>query len=138
MNVIVKGGKRGKEIDDPMAKGKATSGERMIYLSSDASYEAKNRYSLPDELPLSWPAFAKAIGWAKREEVLTPKPITEADIVVAIQSRTDATEEEAGILAGRVIAAFQGDMRRAMHSAKAGISDAKLADKVAELRGGAK
>lgn len=137
LDVTVKSGRRILGAGDDK-KGKATESKRVVYTTKDAAYDAKNRHSLPEELPLEWSAFAKAIGWARREAVLLPPPVTEADIVAAIQSRTDATEEEAGILAGRVATAFSGDLRRAMHAATAGISDPKLAEKVAELRGGAK
>jgi len=115
MNVIVKGGKRGKEIDDPMAKGKATSGERMIYLSSDASYEAKNRYSLPDELPLSWPAFAAAIGWDRREAVLRPVPVTRADVeavMVGVLAGADVAAEDAALFLDSLEAKAGGDWRK--------------------------
>ena len=136
MNVIVKGGKRGKEIDDPMAKGKATSGERMIYLSSDASYEAKNRYSLPDELPLSWPAFAKAIGWAKREEVLTPKPVTRADVeaaLVAALAGADVAAEDAAAFLDSLEAKAAGDWRK-VHGWVSGAAQAKLLKGIADAR----
>ncbi len=38
-----------------------SSGRRLIYTTKTAAYEAKNRYALPDELELSWEAFAKAV-----------------------------------------------------------------------------
>ena len=66
----VKGGKRGKELEDAMAKGKATGVKRMLYTTKDAAYDAKNRYSLPEELPLAWAPFAKAIRWEEREKRL--------------------------------------------------------------------
>jgi len=37
------------------------TGERTIYTEERPAFRAKNRYSLPPELPLSWEAFAKAI-----------------------------------------------------------------------------
>lgn len=39
-----------------------TTGERLMYTTEKPAYLAKNRYSLPDNLPLSWEAFAQAIG----------------------------------------------------------------------------
>ena len=135
MDVTVKGGKRGKEIEDPMGKGKATGGERTMFLSSAPAYEAKNRFNLPDEIPLSWPAFAKAINWTAREDAVSPK--TEADVAAIFSARSEATPEEAAILAGRLVAALKGDVRRAIETAK-GLTMEKMVAKVAELRTGGK
>lgn len=38
-----------------------TTGERLMYTTEKPAYLAKNRYSLPDSLPLSWESFAQAI-----------------------------------------------------------------------------
>lgn len=38
-----------------------TTGERLIYTTEKPAYLAKNRFSLPDSLPLSWDAFAEAL-----------------------------------------------------------------------------
>jgi hypothetical protein len=38
-----------------------TTGERLMYTTEKPAYLAKNRYGLPDQLPLSWEAFATAI-----------------------------------------------------------------------------
>lgn len=38
-----------------------TTGERLMYTTEKPAYLAKNRYSLPDSLPLSWDDFAAAI-----------------------------------------------------------------------------
>jgi len=38
-----------------------STGERLIYTAETPAYLAKNRYSLPASLPLSWSAFASAI-----------------------------------------------------------------------------
>jgi hypothetical protein len=38
-----------------------TTGERLIYTAEKPAYMAKNRYSLPESLPLSWDALAAAI-----------------------------------------------------------------------------
>ena len=37
------------------------TGERMLFTSERPAYMAKNRYNLPDSIPLSWDAFAEAI-----------------------------------------------------------------------------
>jgi len=41
------------------AKGVAT-GERLVFTNRTAAYDAKNRYDLPAQLPLSWDAFLQA------------------------------------------------------------------------------
>ena len=38
-----------------------STGERMLFTSERPAYMAKNRYNLPDSIPLSWDAFAEAI-----------------------------------------------------------------------------
>lgn len=47
-------------FDKKVARG-ITTGERLIYTSETPAYYAKNRYSLPHSLPLSWTAFAAAL-----------------------------------------------------------------------------
>ena len=43
------------------ARGIGT-GERLLHLVEKPAYIAKNRYSLPDTIPLSWDALAQALG----------------------------------------------------------------------------
>ena len=38
-----------------------TTGERLLYTAERPAYMAKNRYGLPESLPMSWEAFAQAI-----------------------------------------------------------------------------
>lgn len=38
-----------------------TTGERLLYTTEKPAYMAKNRYALPDSLPLSWEALSNAI-----------------------------------------------------------------------------
>ena len=38
-----------------------SSGERMLFTSERPAYMAKNRYGLPESIPLDWDAFAEAI-----------------------------------------------------------------------------
>lgn len=47
-------------FNQKVARG-ITTGERLLYTVEKPAYLAKNRYSLPDSLPLSWDAFASAI-----------------------------------------------------------------------------
>lgn len=66
-DVTVKTAKRRADINE---KGKATDAKRVLYTTKDAAYDAKNRYNLPEELPLAWSAFAKAIRWDQRDEAI--------------------------------------------------------------------
>ena len=43
-----------------VARGIST-GERLLYTTERPAYMAKNRYSLPDSIPLSWEAFTSSI-----------------------------------------------------------------------------
>ena len=38
-----------------------STGERLLYCNERPAYMAKNRYQLPDSIPLSWDAFETAI-----------------------------------------------------------------------------
>jgi len=38
-----------------------STGERLLFTSERPAYMAKNRYGLPESLPMSWEAFSKAI-----------------------------------------------------------------------------
>ena len=40
---------------------KTVSGDRIIYTNNDPAFLAKNRYNLPDELPMEWPAIREAM-----------------------------------------------------------------------------
>lgn len=65
--------RKGGAVDAAVTgKGKVTGVARVLYTTRDAAYLAGNRYSLPEELPLEWPAFAKAINWTRRERVFHP------------------------------------------------------------------
>ncbi len=50
-----------KDTKTKRVRGIAT-GARLIYTGRTAAYDAKNRYSLPDTLPLGWSDFAAALG----------------------------------------------------------------------------
>ena len=39
-----------------------TTGERLLFANERPAYMAKNRYALPDSIPLSWDAFESSIG----------------------------------------------------------------------------
>lgn len=68
---VLKAGKQGRVHDadvTKLEKGKATDIKRVVYTTKEAAFDAKNRHNLPEELPLSWDAFADAIGWGRRAE----------------------------------------------------------------------
>ena len=44
-----------------------TTGERLLYTTEKPAYYAKNRYALPDALPLSWDALQSAINNSMKE-----------------------------------------------------------------------
>lgn len=49
------------------------TGARVIFTERRAAFDAKNRYSLPEQLPLSWPDFAAAVEAGKVAEPATLK-----------------------------------------------------------------
>lgn len=73
---VMKAGKRGRAVEaSAVEKGKALDGaKRVIYTSKEAAYDAKNRHNLPEEIPLGWAPFARAIKWDERDAALRPKP----------------------------------------------------------------
>jgi hypothetical protein len=52
-----------------LEKGKGMDGERKVYTERSAAYDAKNRHNLPEELPMLWGAFARAV---KLDERMKP------------------------------------------------------------------
>jgi hypothetical protein len=52
------------------AKG-VSSGRRVMYTTRDAAWDAKNRYSLPPEIELSWDAFIEAVNASLGSDVAT-------------------------------------------------------------------
>ena len=82
---VMKQGKKGRVVEaGAMEKGKALEGvKRVIYTSKEAAYDAKNRHNLPEEIPLSWDAFARAMKWDERAVAIkaakTHHPSWEAD-----------------------------------------------------------
>jgi prophage tail gpP-like protein len=59
-----------------------SSGARLIYTNRTAAYDAKNRYNLPDSLPLSWADFFEAV---ERRETASA---TDLRLAVSGRSRT--------------------------------------------------
>lgn len=56
----------------------AVMGDRFLYTSETAAYQAKNRWGLPESLPLDWPALSAAI-----EENRTPALIKRVTALLA-------------------------------------------------------
>jgi hypothetical protein len=54
------------DADDKKGRG-VQKGERVLHFVETPAYVAKNRYSLPEKLPLSWAAFADALGAAMKK-----------------------------------------------------------------------
>lgn len=49
-------------VDDKGKKHKATSCERVMYTTKTAWWDAKNRFGMPDKLPLAWESLAPVFG----------------------------------------------------------------------------
>ena len=50
------------------------SGERVIHTAERPAFLAKNRYGLPETLPLAWDAFAQAMPDSVKPMLITPAP----------------------------------------------------------------
>lgn len=81
-------------------KGVST-GARLIYTQRTAAYDAKNRYSLPESLPLSWEEFATA--------VRAHSPADPAVLVSEIQRKSKLLGDKLEKQATAAIARAKGD-----------------------------
>lgn len=72
------------------AKGVA-SGERLIFTNRTAAYDAKNRYDLPAQLPLSWDEFVRA--------ATTERTAAELLELIRVSAKTVGGEVEKAALA---------------------------------------
>lgn len=96
-----------------LKKGKAVdrAPDRVLYTERRPAFDAKNRYALPFEIPLSWADFADAIRWDARDAAIRAKPV-----VPVTGSNAEPTAE---------------DVSRAMTKAKArGWTNAQLMEVV--------
>lgn len=59
-------------LDDKGKKHKATSCERVIYTTKTAWWDAKNRFGMPDRLPLAWESIAPIFNNAPTAQKLPP------------------------------------------------------------------
>ena len=50
------------------------SGERVIHTAERPAFLAKNRYGLPETLPLAWDAFAQAMLDSVKPMLIKPAP----------------------------------------------------------------
>lgn len=110
-------GEKGKARDEVPA--------RRLYTTPRAAFDAKNRYSLPDDLDLSWADFAKAIRWeertaAARANIQSPPPPTAAEV------------QAAGVHAMRELDWLAEDVQRVLRAH--GAESAKAADVPPENR----
>lgn len=65
-------------VDDKGKKRKAQGGERVMYTSHHACWDAKNRYGLPEEVPFSYASIAQVIEEGKTGSSPVPvKTVTE-------------------------------------------------------------
>ena len=68
-------------VKDDNGKGKAQGGKRVMYTTHNTTYDAKNRFGLPDELPFEYAAIASIIPSGitpAPDPVSTPAPAQEA------------------------------------------------------------
>lgn len=79
-----------------MARGKGLSdGARVIHTERRAAWDAKNRYSLPEQMPLSWEEFAQAAGLAAPAEHDASKvEALRGEVLTIVASIGDATLSE--------------------------------------------
>jgi hypothetical protein len=100
----------GQNTPENLKKGKAraTAPDRILYTERRAAFDAKNRYSLPFEIPLDWGEFSKAIRWEERDAAiranvhvpsLSVKDVYDA-IGVALRD-LDWTQDEVRALLGK-------------------------------------
>lgn len=78
-------------VDDKTKRAKGVStGARVIHTQRTAAYDAKNRYDLPETLPLDWQAFAEA---AQKHAPASPERLR-ARIAKLLEQADDATREK--------------------------------------------
>lgn len=73
-----------------------STGARLLYTARSAAYDAKNRYSLPDAMPLSWDDFAAGVAAG---QVATPEALrAEAERKIGELGESPAAEKARGAL----------------------------------------
>lgn len=92
-----------KDEKTKRVKGVST-GARVIYTSRTAAYDAKNRYSLPDSLPLSWQEFESAVAAGR---------VADPSVLLAeIERKIDLLDEKLGKDARAAILRAAGDAQK--------------------------
>lgn len=64
------------------------SGERVIHTTERPAFLAKNRYDLPESLPLVWDAFAKAMPDSVKQWLITPTASASMTATVTVTEST--------------------------------------------------
>lgn len=79
-------------VDDKGQKRKAQGGERVMYTTHNACWDAKNRYGLPDEVPFSYEKTIRAIIEGNAAPVKETQPKT-APVQQAVQNQPEPVQE---------------------------------------------
>lgn len=88
-----------KKNEKKQVKGLAT-GARFIYTERRAAYDAKNRYGLPPQLPLSWSAFTDAAAARHASSYANPAELRAAVELLIAQLPAEKRERATAALAG--------------------------------------
>ncbi|MGO5166407.1 MULTISPECIES: ATP-binding protein [unclassified Candidatus Paralachnospira] len=81
-------------VDDKGQKRKAQGGERVMYTTHHACWDAKNRYGLPDEAPFDYSVIASIIEQDRTERPATvSEPAPQRSVVAAPQTPTEPPAE---------------------------------------------
>lgn len=78
-------------VDDKGNKRKAQGGERVMYTTHNACWDAKNRYGLPDEVPFSYESIRVII--EGHAAPVKEQPAKAAPVQQAVQHQTETVRE---------------------------------------------
>lgn len=78
-------------VDDKGKKRKAQGGERVMYTTHNACWDAKNRYGLPDEVPFSYESIRVII--EGHAAPVKEQPAKAAPVQQAVQHQTETVRE---------------------------------------------
>ena len=82
-----------KAGSSPNAKNKASGGRRVLYTTHHPCWDAKNRFGLPEELPLDYASIAACIPGSS-----APKAPSQRELAPQVTERVPAPSAEADIL----------------------------------------
>lgn len=95
-------------------KVRATGGKnRVLYCTHDASWDAKNRWGLPDEVPMEWAQIAPFVPVPSLAAPVTPAPAEEPAVPFG-EEPTEAEREAEAAVAQTMSAAASPDAKPAM------------------------